>query len=338
MYSDGGSHISDGLCSSTEYGAMPDWDVSKVTNMSNMFENANAFTQDLSDWDTSSLTRLYRIFYTSNANPKVANWDVSRVTSMSEVFSHAYSFNQDISSWDVSSVTTMYELFYNAGKYNQDLESWNTTLVTSMYHMFASTNSFNGKIGSWDVSHVTNMEWMFYNAKAFNQPVGKWDVSRVQHMNYMFWSATVFDQNLATWPETSVTSNNVALFVYQAPAFELKYSCPNSYNGPPIKCVCKEGGCLDNTNFKASIEACLAESPEDGKCFSYGTITTDFGIMEDWDTSSVIDMSFAFGANCDNFATDCNRSYSAIFNADISRWNTSSVKNYAWHVLQRYRL
>ena len=136
LFSNAGKYYVDGMCYESEYGVMPDWDVSKVTDMqslfsgyssfngnitawdvssvtdmSNMFENANAFTQDLSDWDTSSLTRLYRIFYTSNANPKVANWDVSRVTSMSEVFSHAYSFNQDISSWDVSSVTTMYGCF-----------------------------------------------------------------------------------------------------------------------------------------------------------------------------------------------------------------------------------
>ena len=49
----------------------------------------------------------------------------------------------------------------------------------------------------------------------------------------------------------------------------------------------------------------------------YGTVTTGFGIMEDWDTSLVTDMSFTFGAN---------RSYSADFNADISRWDTSGVK------------
>ena len=60
-----------------------------------------------------------------------------------------------------------------------------------------------------------------------------------------------------------------------------------------------------------------SESAEDGRCVSYGTVTTGFGIMEDWDTSLVTDMSFTFGAN---------RSYSADFNADISRWDTSGVK------------
>ena len=31
----------DGMCSDSEYGAMPDWDVSQVTNMSYVFKNIN---------------------------------------------------------------------------------------------------------------------------------------------------------------------------------------------------------------------------------------------------------------------------------------------------------
>ena len=101
-----------------------------------MFQNANAFTQDLSDWDTSSLTRLYGIFYSSNANPKISYWDVSKVTNMDREFDHAYSFNQDISSWDVSSVTNMNHMFYNAQKFNQDLNGWDTSRVRTWRECF----------------------------------------------------------------------------------------------------------------------------------------------------------------------------------------------------------
>ena len=57
------------------------WDVSNVTDMSGMFENAEAFNQP------------------------IGNWDVSNVTDMRNMFYAATSFNQDISNWDVSSVT-----------------------------------------------------------------------------------------------------------------------------------------------------------------------------------------------------------------------------------------
>ena len=129
----------------------------------------------------------------------------------------------------------------------------------------------------------------------------------------------MFAQSLESWPETSVTTSTGSShnMFHGATAFHSRFSCPSGNHGPPVKCTCKPGSCLDDTNFKDAVEACLSESAEDGRCVSYGTVTTGFGIMEDWDTSLVTDMSFTFGAN---------RSYSADFNADISRWDTSGVK------------
>ena len=37
----------DGMCSDSEYGAMPDWDVSNVTDMSNAFYERNGFNLSL---------------------------------------------------------------------------------------------------------------------------------------------------------------------------------------------------------------------------------------------------------------------------------------------------
>ena len=41
----------DGLCTNSEYGSMPDWDVSQVTNMGNAFYNRNDFNGDISSWN-----------------------------------------------------------------------------------------------------------------------------------------------------------------------------------------------------------------------------------------------------------------------------------------------
>ena len=62
----------------TKYGDISNWDVSKVTNMGWMFENASSFNQPLN------------------------NWNVSNVTNMQEMFREAVSFNQPLNKWNVS--------------------------------------------------------------------------------------------------------------------------------------------------------------------------------------------------------------------------------------------
>ena len=80
----------DGMCSDSRYGAMPDWDVSQVTDMNTIFPNKTNFNGDITAWDVSS------------------------VSNMSNMFSGASSFNQNIGSWDVSSVINMVFMFNDA--------------------------------------------------------------------------------------------------------------------------------------------------------------------------------------------------------------------------------
>ncbi len=122
----------DGLCINSEYGPMPDWDVSKVTDMSGVFgylSNEN-FNADLSAWDVSNVTDMSNMFAQSNFNQDISSWDVSNVTNMSGMFSSGYKFNQDISSWDVSKVTNISYMFSNAWVFNQDLSSWDVSKVS----------------------------------------------------------------------------------------------------------------------------------------------------------------------------------------------------------------
>ena len=87
----------DGLYSSSEYGAMSNWDVNAVTNMTQAFKDKTEF----------------------NAN--IGGWDTSKVTDMLGMFDGTHTFNQPIGSWDTSSVTEMRGLFFQASIFNQGI-------------------------------------------------------------------------------------------------------------------------------------------------------------------------------------------------------------------------
>ncbi|MEN8835793.1 MAG: BspA family leucine-rich repeat surface protein, partial [Polaribacter sp.] len=90
----------DGMCTGSQYGAMPNWDVSNVTDMFFAFEGKSDFNADISAWDMSNVVGMIGMFF------------------------KAYSFNQDIGSWDVSNVTNMYYMFNKASAFNQDIGDW----------------------------------------------------------------------------------------------------------------------------------------------------------------------------------------------------------------------
>ncbi len=131
----------DGLCSESEYGAMPSWDVSNMTDMSNAFVDKTNFNADISNWDVSSVTNMHWMFVNSGFNQPIGDWDVSNVTNMNSLF-YGTDFNQTIGDWDVSNVTDMVGMF--------------------------EKSSFNQPIGNWDVSSVTTMEVMFRDATSYS--------------------------------------------------------------------------------------------------------------------------------------------------------------------------
>ena len=190
-------------------GNMDGWDVSSVTRMGYMFEEASSFNQPIGSWDVSSVTDMQSMFYgASSFNQPIGSWDVSSVTDMKWMFEGASSFNQPIGSWDVSSVPSMYGMFERASSFNQPIGSWDVSSVTYMRDMFEGASSFNQPLGSWDVSSVTDMKWMFEGASSFNQPLGSWDVSSVTEMNGMFYGITLstpnYDNLLLGWSQLTL--------------------------------------------------------------------------------------------------------------------------------------
>ena len=256
-----------------------DWNTSSVTNMAAMFRGADSFNGNITKWDTSSVTNMVAMFSNAGSfNGSITKWDTSSVTSMGSMFSNAGSFNGNITKWVTSSATDMNFMFSNAASFDQPLD-WNTSSVTNMIGMFQGAASFNGSITKWDTSSVTSMGSMFQGAASFNGNITKWDTSSVTGMAAMFQGADSFNGNITKWVTSSVTS------------MAFMFSNTDSFDQP-----------LDwDTSSVTNM----------GSMFSN---TVSFDQPLDWNTSSVTNMAAVFHG-------------AASFNGNITKWDTSSVLN-----------
>ena len=108
-------YLVDAGAATAKYGKIEHWDVSCVTDMSELFKDAAGFNADISEWQTGN------------------------VVTMHGMFRGATSFDGVIGGWNTASVKNMAWMFYGATSFNQSIGRWNTTSVTDM--MCASTGS-----------------------------------------------------------------------------------------------------------------------------------------------------------------------------------------------------
>jgi hypothetical protein len=159
---------------------LSNWDVSSVTEMSDMFLDADALSE-------INKCAIHTSFSTNNAWPydwtdcyqfqTTAALQTAVDLWVSDSASAVAAYG-DINTWDVSLITDMNCVFCNAYTFNDDISNWDVSNAVYMDRMFYSTTFNNQNINNWNVSNVLNMHRMFYNSN-FNQPLNKWNVSNV---------------------------------------------------------------------------------------------------------------------------------------------------------------
>ena len=281
------------------YGDITGWDTSCITNMQNTFKDSD-FNQDIGAWNTSSVLSMANMFEENyDFNQDIGDWDTSSVTDMEGMFKGEMftptAFSQDIGDWDVSSVTDMSEMFAYADSFNQDIGDWDTSSVTDMNKMFIGTifyHSFNQDIEDWDVSSVTNMSEMFAYAD-FNQDLYLWNTSSVTDMTRMF-KGTDMTYDLRDWCVTNIASaptdfvgGGTPIASYTVGGYDLLPvwgTCPGT---PLDKWNLPCGGIGDYTGTNLTAQFIYRD-------FSDVIYDARYGNMEDWNTTCMTDISYAF--------------------------------------------
>ena len=100
----------------------------------------SSFNQDISSWNVSSVTDMSDMFSESDFNQDISSWNVSSVTDMRYMFESS-SFNQDISVWNITKVTTVYRMFFNASNFDQNLCTWSSIFPYSTEDTFIFQDS-----------------------------------------------------------------------------------------------------------------------------------------------------------------------------------------------------
>ena len=214
----------------TDYGIMPQWDVSDITDLNISFsgprltpircgltENSVSLIDvDLSYWDVSSVTNMERTFsdLPGYRGRGLRYWDTQRLESLAFTFINSRTFNEPIGSWETSKVVTMIAMFLNCESFNQDLSKFEVSSVTDMREMFGGASKFNkGDITKWNVSSVNlgRMDDMFNGASSFAQDIG------------------------ATWRGPAPESESANIFL-NADAFNAKFECTTAVSGPISSC------------------------------------------------------------------------------------------------------
>ena len=91
-----------------------EWDVSEVTDMTDLFRDIKSFDADVSKWNMSSVTNMRSMFYGAQSfNSDISKWDVSSVTDMGNIFNGATSFSRTLcgTGWIVSRAPKHYSMF-----------------------------------------------------------------------------------------------------------------------------------------------------------------------------------------------------------------------------------
>lgn len=146
---------------------LTDIDVSKITDMSDLFEFFN------DNHKFNIITNIYAY-----------NWDVSNVTDMSGMF-YGLSYIEHIAfeDWDVSKVKTMKKMFGHMKKLNVDLSKWKLTDIKNTDEMFCWCQSLHCDLSNWSKYKPDSYENMFLDCENYlseKDYLPKWYDGRIE--------------------------------------------------------------------------------------------------------------------------------------------------------------
>jgi len=185
------------------------WNTVKVTNTAYMFKSARAFNNNgdagINNWDVSKVSDMTEMFYYADSfNQPLNNWNVSKVSTMVTMFDWAKAFNQSLNSWNVSNVSNMQGMFQTNTAFNGDIGDWDVSKVTNIDYMFKNATAFNKDISGWNISKVSSFTQYGYNASLM--PTKFKESNLYGYFQYQLADSTALGSAINAWISNSSTA------------------------------------------------------------------------------------------------------------------------------------
>ena len=108
--------LSNPAAAEATYGHISTWNTGRVTDMDKLFSfwtgAVRYFNEPIGNWDVRKVKNMHNMFQNAESfNQALGKWQVGAVTDMSDMFQRAASFNQPLNDWDLSNVQNMEEMF-----------------------------------------------------------------------------------------------------------------------------------------------------------------------------------------------------------------------------------
>eukprot|EP00977_Amphora_coffeiformis_P003598 scaffold703_cov168-Amphora_coffeaeformis.AAC.1 len=318
-----GLRVSGAQSVESPYGSIEDWDVSRISDFSQLFDAldrnpmAARFNADISGWDMSAATSTFAMFRSAAAfNQDLSSWDVSRVRDFSYTFTGAASFNQDLSSWPVGDALTIQSMFESATSFSQDLCSWAGKLPTTT----------KAALSFADTACETS-----------NDPVGSVGPF-----------CAICASSTTVAPTVAATASPTAEPRCFSDPLELLRAVDNYLQDPSGGLTSNKyghpiGSCVDRNPLAASFNEDLSEwdtSASVSMPFMFRGAWQFNQDLSAWGVSRVFDFGFMF-ANCTRFNANISGwdtssafwmdgmfEYAAAFDQDLRGWDVSSVEDF----------
>lgn len=312
------------------------WDVSNITNMNYLFKNSINFSGNISNWNIENVIDMSNLFYNlSNSTLSISNWNPKNVIYMDELFSYAKNLNVgDLSNWNTSSVTGLNAMCSNSNNISGDLSNWNLINVLDSFGIFYDSDNFNANISNWNLENLASFQMFFSDTNNFSGDLSNWNTNSLNNLDSIFSNSNNFSGNLSNWNISGVNS--------MSQAFSSSKNFNSNLSNWDVSNVIGMGQLfMDSENFSGDLSNWNLSQIDDfgGEGSGFFFQTKNFsGDLSNWDITNVNDFSFSFFTT-ENFnakglntwdtseVTDMYMIfYDAInFSSNISNWNTSNV-------------